>query len=331
MSLPNLQRQKRIISFVWVVWMILPSLSAQTYQPFPTENATWNVSRCWYFFQPGWHDTYALTMDGSDTLYQGEVYKQIWMTQHLVHGPMYDTIYPPQFFGGLREEGKRIFMFQTWASVDTTAHLIYDFNATNVGDTIYTSALFGPASTMYGHIVKAVDSVLVGGQYHKQLLLQHPEKIYETEEWIEGIGSTWGLPFATVWSITDNSYDLTCFYQDGHLSYGNPSPSYAYCQPPYPESSCDSVVTSVGDVALPDGQAIWIFPNPAHDQVIVEVMDVGNDAELEIWSMMGQRVWYQHTPEEQTRIDVHDMAPGLYVILYRSRDKVRTGRLSINR
>jgi hypothetical protein len=27
--------------------------NAQSYLPFPTDSATWNVARCWYLFLPG--------------------------------------------------------------------------------------------------------------------------------------------------------------------------------------------------------------------------------------------------------------------------------------
>jgi hypothetical protein len=206
----------------------------------------WEVYRCWYFYQPGWHDKYTFTMDGSDTIYNGNVYKKINIIEHHLPGTIYDSLHAPVFFGGLRESGKKIYIFQIWASIDTLPHLIYDFNHTNLGDTIYTNVLSGSKQS-YGHIVKSVDSVLVGSNYHKRLYLQDTGSIYNTEYWIEGIGSSWGLPFATFWSITDNSYDLSCYNTTNQVVYQNPSPTFGMCTGTLPvvnckaSSSCDTV------------------------------------------------------------------------------------------
>ncbi len=307
------------------------SLLAQSYQPFPAESATWKVARCWYFFQPGWHDTYTLTIDGSDTLYQGEVYKKIMMTEHLHHGVAFDSIYPTRFLGGLREEGKRIFIFQSWASVDTTAHLIYDFNYTNVGDTIYTSSLFGPASTMFPHVLTGIDSILIGSTYHKRLFLQDPGSPWLTEEWIEGVGSTWGLPFATVWSITDNSYDLTCFYRDGHLQYGNPSPSFGYCQPPYPTFACDSVLNSTSWL-LPAQGNLRLFPNPTTDQVTLEWDgDLQSGTLVQIYSMIGQLLYSRDLMGNRIELQLGRLENGQYLVIVRAGNKVLTSPMVIHR
>ncbi len=152
-------------------------LVAQTYQPFPTDSATWTVVRCSYFLAPGWYDKYALSMDGSDTLYNGHLYKKINISEHQFHGITFDSIYPTQFFGGIRESNKEIFIFQKWASVDTTVHLVYDFNNTNIGDTIYTSALSGSSSILLGHLITGTDSINIGAQYHKRLYLQDPSNV----------------------------------------------------------------------------------------------------------------------------------------------------------
>ena len=212
---------------------------SQKYQPFPTKCATWEVYRCWYFYQPGWHDKYTLTLDGSDTIYNGGVYKKINIIQHHLPGTIYDSLHAPVFFGGMRETNKQIYIFQIWASVDTMPQLVYDFRNTNVGDTIYTKALAGSKQS-YGHIVLSVDSVLVGPNYHKRMYLRDTGSIFNTEYWIEGIGSSWGLPFATFWSITDNSYDLSCFNTTKKVVYQNPSPTFGMCSGTLPTITCDS-------------------------------------------------------------------------------------------
>lgn len=213
--------------------------SSQEYQPFPTKCAKWEVYRCFYFYQPGWHDKYTVTLDGSDTTYAGIVYKKLYITQHHLPGTIYDSLHAPVFFGGMREVNKKIYIFQIWASVDTMPQLVYDFTSTNLGDTIYTKALAG-SMTFYPHKVVGIDSVLVGNKYHKRLDLVDPANSFNQEYWIEGIGSSWGLPWATFWSITDNSYDLSCYNTLGKVVYENPSPTFGMCAGTLPVITCDS-------------------------------------------------------------------------------------------
>lgn len=144
------------------------TLNAQVYQPFPTGSTSWKIVRCFYFYPGGVHDEYTLIMDGSDTIHNGLSFKKIEISNHHQPGTVNDTIYPTEFFGGLREFGKQIFMWKIWASPDTTVKLIYDFNNENIGDTIYTNVLTGNPS-LFGHLITAVDSVLVGTQFHKRL------------------------------------------------------------------------------------------------------------------------------------------------------------------
>lgn len=185
-------------------------------------------------------------MDGSDTLYNGQVYKKINIIQHHLPGTIYDSLHAPVFFGGFRETARKIYIFQIWASVDTMPQLVYDFNHTNLGDTIYTNVLSG-SKQVYGHVVTNLDSVLIGSNYHKRMLLQDTGSIFNTEYWIEGVGSSLGLPFATFWSITDNSYDLSCYNSTNQVVYQNPSPTFGMCTGTLPviscktSSSCDTV------------------------------------------------------------------------------------------
>ena len=259
---------KKIIILLAFLFSFSNYSISQIYQSFPTDEATWQVTRCWYFYEPGWYDSHTFKMDGTDTLYNGEVFKKIFVTNHHLPGTVHDTIYPTEFFGGMREENKQVFIFQHWASVDTSVMLVYDFNNTNIGDTIYTNVLSGNPN-LFGHLVTATDSVLIGNNYHKRLHLEDVNNSYNTEYWIEGVGSSWGLPFATFWSITDNSYDLSCFYESQDLKYENPSPVYGYCQAP-PSITCE-IISSVENELEIENQLFEMFPNPASDEVTISL------------------------------------------------------------
>ena len=103
--------KKLILSFSTILLFIF-NLHSQSYQAFPTGAASWEVTRCWYFYDPGWHDKYTFTMDGTDTLKDGLLYKKIYITNHHLPGTVHDTIYPTEFFGGLREVNKQVFIYQ---------------------------------------------------------------------------------------------------------------------------------------------------------------------------------------------------------------------------
>lgn len=285
---------------------------AQSYQPFPVDSATWNVVRCWYLFNPGWYDHYSLEMDGSDTLYQGETFKKVYITTHLYHPP-FDSVYPREFFGGVREANKQVFMFQKW-TVDTTSHILYDFNNTDVGDTIYTSFLAGNATDMLGHVVMEVDSVLLGSTYHKRLLLQDPNNEFNQEYWTEGVGSSMGLPYASFWSVTDNSHELLCFYEWYDLLYSNPSPSYAYCSQPLPTLTCESVAGIDSDHPIIE-TAFGLYPNPASDVVQIKYdQSLNKPIALTIYANSGERVKEIELKENQHQIAISELKNGCYFI-----------------
>lgn len=286
-------------------------LLSQEYQAFPKASAEWEVIRCFYFFQPGWHDIYKISMDGQDTLYQGESYKKLYITQHLKHGPSFDSIYPVEFFGGIREENKQIYIFQKWASVDTTEHLIYDFTNTELGDTIYTSCLAGTSDILLEHLVIASDSVLIGEKYHKRIMLQDLYNSLNTEYWIEGVGSSWGLPFASFWSITDNSYDLSCYYQDFGFKYSNPDPQFSYCLAPLPEINCDTLQSFVEDVS--DNFETTVYPNPFSSNLKIQ-LEYRENWHVLIYDIQGAIRTQFRFDGDETELNLSDLNNGLYIL-----------------
>lgn len=304
---------------------------AQTYQPFPTGTATWEVLRCFYFYPAGWHDKFTFTMDGSESVYEGLPFKNIYIVNHHLPGTVHDTIYPKKFFGGIREVDKQVFIYQKWASVDTSVMMVYDFNETDLGDTIYTNVLSGNPY-LFGHLVVGVDSVMVGNQYHKRLHLQDVENEFNTEYWIEGVGSSWGLPFATFWSITDNSYDLSCFYSGDQLKYVNDSPQFGYCTAPVPEITCDSITSST-EPPIPEDAEFFVFPNPATDQVTLK--QPGNSFQekvsIDIYDLRGMLVCSRTLSKDQQTIYVGNLSSGIYMLVFKTKDWVKSRKLVVQR
>ena len=261
--------RSRLLSILCIAFLACFCLNktvAQSYHPMPTGSAQWNMERCWYFYPAGWHDLYYITMDGTDTILNGKTYKKLFHTTHHAPGTAFDSTYT-NYLGGMREVNKQVFMFSEWLCLDTITRMIYDFNDVVQGDTIYTQVLTNGLTQFIPHIVTGVDEIDVNGSPRRQIHLTD-ENGFFNETWTEGIGSSMGLVYATYWLLTDNSYDLNCFYDGNDLQYTNPSPAYAFCTPPYPESECDPILSSQdpGDNDL----QVTIFPNPVSYSLHIE-------------------------------------------------------------
>ena len=240
--------------------------TAQSYHPMPTGSAQWNMARCWYFYPAGWHDLYYITMDGTDTILNGKTYKKLYHTTHHAPGTEFDSTYT-HFLGGMREVNKQVFMFSEWLCLDTIARMIYDFNDVVQGDTIYTQVLTNGLTQFIPHYVTAVDEMEIKGSPRRQIHLTD-ENGFFNEIWTEGIGSSMGLVYATYWLLTDNSYDLNCFYEGSDLQYTNPSPQYAFCTAPYPESECLPVLSAQDPGE--DPLEVVLYPNPVSSSLYIE-------------------------------------------------------------
>ncbi|HZV70342.1 MAG TPA: T9SS type A sorting domain-containing protein [Saprospiraceae bacterium] len=282
------------------------NLNAQPYHPMPVSGGQWNVTRCWYFYPGGWHDEYSISLAGGDTTINNHVYKKLLIQIHHAPGTEFDSIYT-HFLGAMREANKQVFFISEYQCIDTIERMVYDFNNTFPGDTIYTQVLTNGLTQTIPHIVISIDSVLIGEELHRRINLTD-ESGFFYESWTEGVGSSLGLTYASYWLLTDNSYDLNCFYSDDELQYINPQPAYAFCSAPLPDIHC-SLTTAVEPVTLE--QKIIVYPNPAFDELTfsskVDFYKVIISNELGVNLISGG-----YTPS----IDINSLVPGIYFIQF---------------
>lgn len=287
------------------------SLHAQAYQPMPAGPARWDISRCWYFYPGGWFDRYYVEMDGADTLMFGKTYKKLFHTTHHLPGTEFDSTYT-HFLGGIREENRQVFMVSPYLCLDTIERMIYDFRPVVTGDTIRTQILTNGLLDFIPQIVTSVDEIMVDGLMRRRIHLRDEQGIF-ADAWVEGIGSMRGLPYATYWALTDNSYDLTCQYTDGNLRFRNETPAFEFCTPPFPDSECDPVITSPGED--PKDIRYVLYPNPAGD-----LLYISGNAEftaIEVYNTIGQQLMeLSFAPE----IAVDGLAAGMYIIRLQTRE-----------
>ena len=287
-----------------VACLLSTTAQAQDYQPMPTGQARWDVARCWYFYPAGWYDRYYIETDGTDTVINSHTYKKLYHTTHHAPGTEFDSTYT-HFLGGYREADKRVYMISEYLCLDTIERVIYDFNATSVGDTIFTQVLTNGLTQFIPHIVTAITATEVDGETHRQLELRD-ENSFFTEIWTEGVGSSMGFVYATYWLLTDNSYDLNCFYTENELNYTNPMPAYAFCTPPLPPSDCTPTTSTDPDITADD---VLILPNPASLRLRIDTK--ANFNQLTMFNTIGIEVLRRNFTHE---LDIAHLAPGVYWI-----------------
>lgn len=277
-------------------------LVGQGYYPMPEGPAQWDITRCWSFFPGGWHDEYSVTMDGTDTLINNKSYKKLYLTTHHLPGTQFDSVYT-QYLGAMRESGRQVYMLSEYLCLDTIERMIYDFNPVEVGDTIHTQILTHGLTHFIPHIVTAIEEISTQDGLRRRIHMTD-ESGFNTESWTEGIGSSMGLIYASYWTLTDNSYDLNCFYMDHQLEWTNPEPTYLFCLSPLPDITCEPLT------GIPDHTyAIVVSPNPAIDYISV-TSDAPVSA-VELYDVLGHQLL---RTEETTQVDINELPAGAYVI-----------------
>lgn len=168
------------------------SLSSQTniYHPFPELNAEWNVSQV--SSTACKHIKYVI--NGADTTVQSKTYHKITKTEvsyaQFTNGTCdYNSIVNvvTDYAGAIRNDSlaKKVYYVIPNTNTDT---LLFDFSL-NVGDTIKTYI----ATTCSNRKVLVIDSVLVGGIYHKRWNTTECYFGGQNVQFIEGVGSNLGL------------------------------------------------------------------------------------------------------------------------------------------
>ena len=197
-------KMKKIILTINISLLSISSFAQKEYKyvPFPTSDAIW--SEVYYFHDDGYfHDDSEdrspayerFAVNGEDTIINGISYKKIYMFLNTEFDKN-----TASYIGALREdEQKRI-----WLKMDKSIHLykprlfsnaeeilLYDFSVKE-GDTI-KSEYFNIAGGDV--VVEKIDTIKIGNTYRKKIKIKTDQWI--NLEWIEGIGSLYGLFFAS--------------------------------------------------------------------------------------------------------------------------------------
>ena len=313
--------KKITLSLFYVLLAEVSCIQAQNYFPFPTGNATWQVTRCFYFFPPGWYDDIQISTSGEDTIINSKTYQKLFLVNHHAPGSQFDTIYPKVFIGGMRELNKKIYLVSEYLCIDTIERCLYDFNPSNVGDTIYTQVASPGLLSFVPHIIYSIDSVLIASAFHRRLHLADTSLVY-FENWIDGVGSESGLVYASHFVVTDNSYDLICFSENGVSEYLNSSPGFGFCQAPLPPIICDSLATGLADL---EDLGTLLYPNPGMSEIEVELKHPEKVNSYEVTDVSGRviqnKMVNKKFSETKFTIDISQLPEGIYYLRVFTGDK----------
>ena len=230
------------IKFIALITLMLGGMTmkAQEYHPIVEDGKQWNVLFSYPWSPPEsphrYTDIYKIE---GDTLLDGVSYKVMYTTRN-------EDLTGWSVCGVIREnENKQVF-YRRDGSPDE--QMLYDFSM-QVGDTIY----------MYGEYMVVIETgeTIVNGEPRQQVVLEYPWGGGESEIWIEGIGSLYGIIDSGSLFLVGGSTDLLCYYEDGDLIWQNSNPNW---------NSCYIVYSGGGQSGLVVTPTLLIFDEPATPQ-----------------------------------------------------------------
>lgn len=181
-------------------------------------------------------------------------------------------------------------------------YLAYDFSL-NQGDT------FSQVNANFCNFQLNVDSVdtvtLLNGELRKRLFLSH-NFVYQ-ETWIEGIGSSFGMPYPGVFFCSADFYpELNCFSEDGILKYENTN---------YPNCNYSSI--SIDEVSFNNNLSINPNPCSIHSNLTIKIKE--SDLKYFILASAAGEIIMQVVDinKNEFMLDLKDLKSGIYFICAR--------------
>jgi hypothetical protein len=206
---------------------------------FPDSAATWTISSI------GWGhcDSVRSFRVINDSLINNTRYKTIYVTKDSVFN-LKKSIY----FCSVKDSANRWYFIFKGKSKPV---MLYDFNL-KAGDTISIVNYSGSPQKIK---IISIDSINCLNQKRKRLNIGRYDSKDEmiSESWIEGIGSTNGLFYSSVFYM-DAGWELTCYRQNDELVYA-----------PYGKCGCLSSIS-----ASIEKKNIEVFPNPFDNYVNIQ-------------------------------------------------------------
>lgn len=254
---------------------------AQAYQPFPTSDAYWRQ------YLAGWEcytTDYQYSITG-DTTINGLVYHKLRK-----NGFENNAYFNFPYVGCFRNDipGKKVYVIFPGQNNDS---LLYDFDL-ELDEYLPIS----PINPWGEHYVSAIDSVLLGGVYHKRFTIGD---CWDPIYLIEGVGSTLGL-FEEIYCPFECVNYLTCLSVNG--------------QTIYPEESMTCLPTDLSETS--NDKVFSAFPNPFTEVLRIESEQTRGT--ISIYNAQGRCIMSAAWKGSPESFNLDYFPPGIYVVKLKS-------------
>lgn len=280
------------------------NLTAQKYDPFPTENAQWNV-----FYASKWEDSpndtilFQYSLQG-DTTINNTTYRKVCRNIGTIAQSIYKGI------GGLREQDKKIYYYglsyaERFGILFNHEVLLYDFTK-NIGDTVWLNKEWETNKILWkkSYIITKIDSINIGNEYRKRY----------NGCIIEGIGDVMdGLlgritPHPTCIGCSQE-WHFICFRQKGERVYKNPD--YMDCNSiKKTDSAYNGLINPIKYTS------VTVSPNPLMSTSVIKWNTTNNNllTTLVISDVLGKTIKTLNVSGlTEISINRKDFVKGLYV------------------
>ncbi|MGC8864164.1 MAG: T9SS type A sorting domain-containing protein [Bacteroidales bacterium] len=224
-----------------------------------------------------------------DTVIGETIYKKLYATEKPEQTEWY-------FWGLYREDTTtgKVWYRSIFPEIEGVA---YDFSA-QPGDTVF---VFNPAFSAepIRLTVQEKTSIEIGGKLRRQLKMWEPQHL-QSETWIEGIGSLYGIKNSGMsWAgAACGSEELLCFWENEINIFQNPA--YATCFFEY---------TGKKDISTAKPQILYLPINKS-----LTVNSSGN-AILIVYNLLGKEV--MRAPiKGQANVPLSGLSPGFYAVRF---------------
>lgn len=196
------------------------------------------------------------------------------------------------------EDSNRVYWLR---NSDTTFTLLYDFNLEQ-GDTLVFAKNDTNAPAEY--LIDTILYVIVGGDTLKEFYTQainNEAVVWVIGPYIEGIGGVISLTPRS--ALADPYPGLRC-YSDTSIGL------FKYNYENYP---CDETIiwSGIEDALILN---VSLYPNPASGSLSINLGELPKETlQLEVFSVLGQRMLQQELTKAQTQIDISRLPPGMYL------------------
>lgn len=218
-------------------------------------NYTWSVGEKGFGF---WINTHYLNING-DTIIGSYTYKKVYKYND-------STLSNPVYSGALRESVSKVYFHSPVLSQGEG--ILYDFSLSK--DNSCTNVI-----CQMPFNVDSVDQIMIDGQSKKRLIFNAMHGVF-SDQWIEGIGSTFGLLYAHFnICFADAELHLLCVKDGNDIIYMNPH-----------FSSCYKAPISLDEKEF--SSEVKIYPNPVISLSVMEISSNHKFTNLKIYDICGR-------------------------------------------